>query len=331
MPRAISVLTRTSTTSNLRTLPSCIPVVARHFDQPFGNSSAVAAYRCAMLARENGIDKMLAGDGGDELFGGNTRYAKQKTFDAYHFAPTALRRHVLEPMLLGPPIIRRMPLLRKVASYIEQARIPMPERMETYNLLERFGAANVFAPGFLERIDCAAPAELQRDVYRDCDAESLIDRMLAYDWRLTLADNDLPKVCGSARLASEEVGFPLLDDDLLDFSLRLAPELKVKGLTLRFFFKEALRGFLPDQIIRKRKHGFGLPFGPWLVRSPELLSLARSSLEHLASRKIIRRELVADLFSARLAEHAGYYGEMVWVLMMLEQWLQAKADSFVAR
>jgi asparagine synthase (glutamine-hydrolysing) len=308
---------------------SCIPMVACHYDQPFGNSSAVAAYLCARLAREHGVEKMLAGDGGDELFGGNSRYAKQKTFEVYSIAPSAVRR-VMEALLLGTSA-RRLPLLRKIASYIEQARIPMPDRMETYNLLDRFGAAHVFAPRFLDRVSRAAPLELQREIYREPGAESLIDRMLAYDWRLTLADNDLPKVIGATRLAGEMVGFPLLDDDLLDFSLRLTPELKVRGLTLRYFFKEALRGFLPDEIIRKRKHGFGLPFGPWLAGNPDLESLARSSLDRLADRGIVNRGLTADLLSVKLARHPGYYGEMIWTLIMLEQWLQAKADSFTVR
>ncbi len=64
-------------------LVHAIPLVAAHYDQPFGNSSALPAYYCARLAREHGIEKLLAGDGGDELFGGNTRYARQKVFDTY--------------------------------------------------------------------------------------------------------------------------------------------------------------------------------------------------------------------------------------------------------
>ncbi|MDX9838297.1 MAG: asparagine synthase-related protein, partial [Azoarcus sp.] len=74
-----------------------IPHVATHYDQPFGNSSAVPAWICAARAREDGIDKILAGDGGDELFGGNTRYAKQRIFGWYDSIPAALRRGLLEP------------------------------------------------------------------------------------------------------------------------------------------------------------------------------------------------------------------------------------------
>lgn len=64
-----------------------ISAVAQYYDQPFGNSSALPAYYCAKMAREDGVGKILAGDGGDELFGGNTRYAKQKIFGYYDSLP----------------------------------------------------------------------------------------------------------------------------------------------------------------------------------------------------------------------------------------------------
>ena len=104
--------------------------------------------------------------------------------------------------------------------------------------------------------------------------------------------------------------------------------MKVRGLTLRHFFKSALRDFLPVETIRKKKHGFGLPFGPWLIRDKALAQFATTALENLAERSFIRRELVHDLFSTRLTEHSGFYGEMVWVLMMLEHWLERHAPAF---
>jgi asparagine synthase (glutamine-hydrolysing) len=305
-----------------------IPAVAASYDQPFGNSSALPAYYCSLQAGKAGVDKLLAGDGGDELFGGNLRYAKQKVFEAYSMVPSLLRASLIEPLLLGVPGVRRLPLAKKVASYIEQARIRMPDRMETYNLLDRFGASAVFDAPLLSHVDHGEPSALQSSVYARQQATSVVDRMLAYDWRFTLADNDLPKVIGTSSLAGLSVGFPLLDDDLVDFSLQLAPALKVRGLTLRYFFKEALRGFLPDEIIRKSKHGFGLPFGPWLLRSAALHECARSALESLARRGIVRGEFVGELFSTRLREHAGYFGEMIWILMMLEYWIAANAPSF---
>ena len=308
-----------------------IPGVAAHYDQPFGNSSALPAFSCAGMARSHGIEKMLAGDGGDELFGGNTRYAKQKVFEVYYQVPEAVRKHLVEPALVGASLPRRIPLVRKLASYVEQARVPMPDRTQTYNLLERFGASAVFTPELLASVDVQQPMALQRAVYAASAGAPFVDRMLAFDWRFTLADTDLPKVTGTTQMAGVDVGFPLLDDDLLDFSLTLPASLKVRGLTLRWFFKEALKDFLPMEIIRKKKHGFGLPFGPWLVRNNDLRRFAQTSIDRLVERGIIRGAFRNDLFSTRLSEHAGYYGEMVWILMMLEQWLTAHAPEYALR
>jgi asparagine synthase (glutamine-hydrolysing) len=147
--------------------------------------------------------------------------------------------------------------------------------------------------------------------------------MLAYDWRYTLAEADLPKVRGSTQLAGVEVGFPFLEQALVDFSLALPTDYKLKGLKLRWFFKEALRGFLPDEIITKKKQGFGLPFGVWATRHAGLKAFAADSLHALAARGIVRREFVQPLLDAQLPAHPGYYGEMVWILMMLEQWMRS--------
>ena len=92
-----------------------IPRIAASFDQPFGNSSVVPAYYCAQMARDAGIDTMLAGDGGDELFGGNTRYARQKVFAAYDRVPASLRAHVLEGPFLRSAALARVPLLAQGA------------------------------------------------------------------------------------------------------------------------------------------------------------------------------------------------------------------------
>jgi asparagine synthase (glutamine-hydrolysing) len=152
--------------------------------------------------------------------------------------------------------------------------------------------------------------------------------MLAYDWRYTLAETDLPKVCHTTQLAGLSVGFPFLDPDLLAFSLRMPPHAKLRGLKLRWFFKEALRGFLPDAIITKKKQGFGLPFGVWATRHAGLRRLAAHSLASLSTRGAIRPDFLKRLLDELLPAHPGYHGELVWILMMLEQWLQQHAPRF---
>lgn len=303
-----------------------IPIVAQHYDQPFGNSSALPAYYCAKLARDDGVTRLLAGDGGDELFGGNARYAKQRVFDEYARLPAALRRHVLEPALLRTRL-GAMPLLRKGASYLGQAVVPMPDRLQMYNLLLRLGLHEVLTPQFLAQIDVNDVARQQHEVWARQTTNSVLNRTLAFDWRYTLAEADLPKVVGTTHLAGIAVGFPFLDQRLVEFSTALPADYKVKGLKLRWFFKEALRGFLPEEIIRKRKQGFGLPFGVWTTRHPGLRRLAEESLRSLSTRGIVRASFIEALLRELLPAHPGYYGEMVWILTMLEHWLNGHAPG----
>ena len=304
-----------------------IPAVAAHFDQPFGNSSALPSYYCAKMALEDGVTKILAGDGGDELFGGNSRYAKQRVFGWYDQVPGFLQKGVMEP-LLGTRAAAAFALTRKAGSYVEQARVPMPDRLQMYNLIMRLGASEVLTPQLLAQIDITGPLELQRKVWqnpRDCSA---LNQELAFDWRFTLAESDLPKVLGATGFAGVDVGFPMLDGRLLAFSLKLPTQYKLKGQKLRWFFKEALRGFLPDEILIKKKQGFGLPFGVWANTHPTLKALATDSLHSLAKRGVVRADFVQTLLTQRLPEHPGYFGEMVWILMMLEQWLRGHAPTF---
>jgi len=300
-----------------------IPLIASVFDQPFGNASALPAYYCGRMARNDGLDLLLGGDGGDELFGGNVRYAKQYIFSLYDRIPAALRNYLLSPFILSLPEDKGFKLLRKARSYVAQATVPMPHRMETYNLLAHYGFETVFSPELLAKIDTAQPTLLIERTYQDVShARSLINRMLAFDWKFTLADNDFPKVVHACHLAGMEVAFPFANDEMLAFSLALAPEQKLRGTQLRYFFKQALRGFLPDEIITKQKQGFGLPFGVWLQTHKPLREIAADSLNDLKSRDIIRSDFIDRLLDQHLHEHAGYHGTMVWLLMMLEYWFK---------
>jgi asparagine synthase (glutamine-hydrolysing) len=303
-----------------------LPSLAVAHPQPFGNSSALPGYLCARVAREHGVERLLAGDGGDELFGGNARYAKQHVFSLYERLPEALRNNVLEPVCGAIARRGRLPLIGKVTSYVEQASIPMPARLETYNLLLRCGYAEVLDERFLGAIDTAEPARLNEEAYMNPTAGSLINRMLALDFKTTLADSDLPKVVQSCDFAGVGVAFPMLDAAVVDFSLSLQPAMKLKGTQLRYFFKQALRGFLPDATIQKRKHGFGLPFGEWALKDDRLRALTFDTLSTFKRRDLVRSQFIDRLTSTLMQEHPNYYGTMAWILMTLELWLEKHMD-----
>ncbi len=299
-----------------------VPKLSRAFGQPFGNASVVPSYQCAVLAREHGMTTLLAGDGGDELFGGNERYGRNWLYSLFDNLPSPLRAMLQGWGRSDDPLLGTAPGFRKLLSYVNQASVPLPGRMDVYNYVHRLGATQIFNGEFLATVDPQRIAVSRDERFHGAMATDDVNRMLALDFQITLADNDLRKVTVMCDEAGIDVRFPFLEDELVDFSLALPPCDKVKRTHLRYFFKEAMTGFLPDVVISKTKHGFGLPFGPWAVNHAGLRDWVASTMASAATRGIINSALINSLRTRLLEEHPGYYGPLVWQIAVLECWLQ---------
>lgn len=297
--------------------------ITRAYDEPFGNSSAVPAFVCASKAAADGLPLMLAGDGGDELFAGNERYAKQKLFKYYGMVPDWLRSAVLEPIADGPGKRAAGGPLRKLYRYVDQARAGTGRRMiEVFDQRKGIAPDELFSAEFRPSIDPARPGEDLVEFFDRSPAKSDLDRMLHLDWKITLADNDLRKVNRMAELAGIDVRYPMLDEDVVDFSMRVPDEMKLKGGKLRHFYKHAFGQFLPQEIIDKRKHGFGLPFGEWLKTEAVLREITYPALDSLKRRGLFNPQAIDRVVALHREGHASYYGSMVWALLMLELWFE---------
>jgi asparagine synthase (glutamine-hydrolysing) len=301
------------------------PRIGQTFDEPFGNSSALPVYCCARFAAENGIEHLLAGDGGDELFAGNSRYAEQLIFEHYLKVPAILRRALIEPVITHWPDPLAFWPIRKARGYVQKANTPLPRRLESWNVIYRSGPAEFLHPDFLGSVDPHAPLARMDEVWRSAPCQSTLNRMLYYDWQYTLADNDLRKVEAMSALARVRVSYPMLHPSVIAMSLRIPPQLKMPGTKLRHFYKRAMCDFLPQEIIHKKKHGFGLPFGLWLTQSAALRELIFGNLANLRARRIVRGQFLDRLLDLHGSDDASYYGVFLWVLAMLEQWLHDHA------
>lgn len=300
--------------------------IAEAYDEPFGNASALPAYYCAKLARLHGVTHLLAGDGGDEVFAGNERYAEQEVFERYGRVPLAARQ-LLEASLKSIPAALTHGVIRKAKTYVAKAGVPLPDRLEVCNFLRILEVSEVLDPDFLAAITQEKPFEYMRDVFRAAPARSNVNRLLYYDWQFTLADEDLRKVEAMCALGGIAVSYPMLHPDVVEMSNRIPPALKMPGTALRDFYKRAMQGYLPDEIIHKKKQGFGLPFGLWLQRSNELRDLAFGNLGDLKQRHIIRGRFIDQLNQLHSTGDPCHYGVLIWVLAMLEQWLKAHRVS----
>jgi asparagine synthase (glutamine-hydrolysing) len=231
-------------------------------------------------------------------------------------------RSVLEPVVTHWPARLNVWLVRKARGYIEKANVPLPARLETWNFLLRKGTAEVLHSDFRSVADERDTFRKMQELWDTTPSDHTLHRMLFYDWQNTLADNDLRKVETMCDLAGVRVSYPMLHPDVVAMSLKVPPDMMMPGRRLRDFYKRATTGFLPDEIIHKKKHGFGLPFGLWLQQTPRLREQIDGNLSALRQRRVIRPEFIDRLLHLHGQEDAGYYGVFIWVLAMLEQWFQ---------
>ena len=297
-----------------------LPHMVRSFDEPFGNSSAIATYFCARLAAQHGMKVLLAGDGGDELFGGNEWYVSDKIFQAYSTIPAIFRKGLIEPVLRHVPIDAGV--VGKARRYVRRASIPHLERLFSYNFLCSHNPAEVLDEDFRKALAGYSLLETPSRYYNRAPARDLLDRTLYLDIKMTIGDNDLPKVTCMSELAGIQSRFPFLDAAVAEFSGRIPAKWKVKGLQKRYLFKQAFRHLLPIEVIKKKKHGFGIPVALWLKTDPRLREFSRDILLSSRSRQrgYFRRQFIEDLISQHEADETNYYGDTLWTFFVLELW-----------
>lgn len=297
-----------------------LDIILDVYDEPFGNASTVPAYFCALHAKEKEVDTLIGGDGGDEIFGGNRRYADNNIFRIYHETPLILRKGLFEPVISRIPSL--IPLVSKSQKYIKRANIPQPDRFFSYNPVMALGINEIFSVDLLRHINGYDPIAWARELYTSVKAEDELNKLLYMDMKFTITDNDIRKVTAMSEKAGIRVAYPLLDYKLVDFVATIPPSLKVKGRNLRYIFKEALKDFLPVEVIKKEKHGFGLPIGIWIKTDYKISSFVSETLlnPNCSIKPFFRNNFIKDLFKLHKESESAFYGDILWLLLILELW-----------
>src|SRR5215470_15892775 len=309
---------------------AAIPTLLAAFDEPFANASAIPTYFCAKLAKETGITSMYAGDGGDELFAGNDRYASQRVFEYYRMIPSWLRDPFLSPLITHLAEWAPWRVFVKGKKYIQRAMTPYPQRISSYGLLSLIPMPALLTEDLLAQLsegyDPDAPVS---DYYYRASARTNLDRHMYLDLKLAISDNDLFKVVRMTEAAGITVRFPFLDHRLAEFAASVPTHIRMRGTRLRSFFKDAYADLLPEETRKKQKHGFGLPIPIWLRTDKNLNELMHDLL--LSSRSLqrgyFRKTALEDLVARHRVDESSFYGTILWNFMILELWHRRYADA----
>ncbi len=297
------------------------------YDEPFGNASAVPTLACADLAADHGGTRvMVAGDGGDEIFGGNQRYAKDHVMETYYRLPGPIKA-------IGNAVKRtvhggRSHFLNRVENFFERASLPNPDRFYTDDSFASDHYDELLAPAFRAAVPRDSSLEWMRHVYALGRDAAPLHRIMRLDLMNAIAQNDLVKVHGACKSRGITVRFPYLDPALVAFTGRLPARYKVRGTDKRYLFKRAMAGILPEATIRKKKQGFGLPTAVWLRHDPAFQALVRDVLfdQRARERGWFEPAFIEKLIAEHIAGSWDYSSE-IWRLLVLELWLRKHLDG----
>jgi asparagine synthase (glutamine-hydrolysing) len=296
--------------------PEAVELVERlvwHHDQPFGDSSAVPTFLLNEVAREH-VTVALSGDGGDELFAGYERFAAGLAVDRMLMLPSPVRnagRRALDA-LPASGLRGRVGRAQRFAATVEEG---MP-----YAYL---GWISYVPEGWRRRL-ISDPDDRAREDYARLWSRSEgarpLDRLLALNIETYLVDDLLVKMDRTSMAHGLEVRSPFLDTQLVEFASRLAPALKVKGLSLKRVLKRAIADLLPKEILSRPKRGFGVPLDRWFREDLEAYTQSM-----LGAGARVRRQLNGGALDQLLAEHgagAAAHGHALWTLLTLELFLR---------
>ncbi|WP_404385124.1 asparagine synthase (glutamine-hydrolyzing) [Caenispirillum salinarum] len=242
-----------------------IPAVLDRLGEPLGDPSIVPTHMLSAFTREH-VTVALSGDGGDELFAG---------YDPFK----ALKPAALYSRLVPAPLHR---ILRGAAERLPRSSRNMSLDFKLRRTLMGLSQPEAaWAPAWMAPVDPALADALfdepmrTEDVYREAmelwesgAPSSRVDRLLQFFTRFYLQDNILAKVDRASMMASLETRAVFLDNDLVDFCRRLPHWFKYRNGTRKFLLKKALEPMLPQDIIHRRKKGFGIPLADWMRQVP---------------------------------------------------------------
>lgn len=231
-------------------------------DEPLSDPSLIPTYLLSRFASGH-IKVALSGDGGDEVFGGYPKYCIHRYARLYDSIPGFLRKNFAHGLTALVPLKYENPVLNgKVRKFLECSGLSPEHKNQlwtsSFMAHELESISSLAGP---QDLDCMEEVDFWGGLFRGGD---LIDKMMYLDSKLMLADMYLVKVDRASMMNSLEVRSPFLDQEVVALACRMPSLDKVRGLTTKRALRRLALKYLPEELVYRKKKGFGLPIARWL-------------------------------------------------------------------
>lgn len=292
--------------------------MVRHFDEPFGNPTALLIHELTRATKEYAT-VALAGDGGDEIFGGYPRYEACLLFEKLKFVPKPLFR-------IGAALANNIPedasgnhTFRRAKVFLNSLSKPQAEMYEDwvayFSLQEIEGLFR--QNGGFDRV--------VKDSFLSVPTQDLLIRSSITDLQTFLPNNLLAYGDAMSMANAFEIRVPLIDHRIVEFMTGLPGHFRIRNGVTKYLMKKLLKGKVPDAIINKPKLGLNPPMGIWLKKDLKPLMDDYLSQESVDKRQLFHHRHIQKM----MEEHQSGKRDrslFLWSLIVLEEWFRNYTD-----
>jgi asparagine synthase (glutamine-hydrolysing) len=289
--------------------------IAWHYDEPLGDAAIIANYFLAKEARKY-VKVVVAGEAGDEIFGGYGNYKTSLKTYRYFMLPKVIRNTIKDIISLS--LLKEGLFKTKWQYYLQYCLSYFAQR--NFDIASLYLQKNAMTD---EELKWFSSGGLKFDeeliVYPNNNIKHPLNKMLALDCKNKLPEKFLMKADKATMAKSIEERLPIMDRNIVEFAFRIPPKLKIKRGNEKYILKMAVKDLVPEEIIKRKKGAFGVPYKHWV----------RNEMRELVEEKLNEGELIKGLFEKEKIEKLMYnyqnskwdhYATLVWNLFALELW-----------
>lgn len=303
-----------------------LPLLVRHYNEPFADSSALPTYYVSKMTRQY-VTVALSGDGGDESFAGYSNYATILDWNKWDVLPLWLRKMITDSgrgLLNSFPLNNTAARLRRGLAMFGADNIKS-RQLQFGTILKPEEKRLAYTPLFRDLISRPPIPEDPLAAYPWEDGMDELDWLMRHDQNFYLPDCLMVKTDIASMANSLEVRCPFLDHELMEFAATIPSNLKRNSTGGKIILKNALKNLLPSEILNKHKTGFGIPIGKWF-RSDLAPMLKETLLDETSARRgLFEQNLLKKMINEHIDGHRDWSNRL-WAFLFLELWFREFID-----
>jgi asparagine synthase (glutamine-hydrolysing) len=302
-----------------------LPEYLAYIDEPYGDGSAIPTLMLAREAREF-VTVLLSGEGGDEVLAGYDTYAAYKVRSIYRKIPAFVRRGLIAPLAAALPVSHsKLSFDFRAKRFVSGAELGVPESHFSWRaILADEAKKDIMA----ESAGGGWPptSRMFADAWESCGAADELNKLLCLDMSFHLPDDLMIKNDRMTMASSIEARVPFTDLELVSFLATVPVELKLPGLRKKNLLRKAMKGLLPEEILRKKKVGLEMPYSRWLRSELRPYAARLLSPERTGATGLFDPAGINLLWSEHL-EMKRDHGRALWGLLNYMIWFEMYITS----